>query len=329
MRYLASALAEGMTHDGISTFEMGLDLTTMGNKGNRSNQVVTFMFKQPDTDALVLSLLNYLYVENTYSNQAMTGEAFKLLESNVLKRRRIGLKDNGYTLPDGRDVDSLERVDRAPQAATSEAATVQTNLFDGFFTNNVSFEQTSQTLGAPSEPATIQREANKVFVVHGRDMRRVTVIRQYLLHLGLYMMTWSEAVDLTGESQPHTYDVVRAGIAGSAAVLVIFSPDDLARIKDEYSEPSDPDRVPHGQPRQNVLLEAGMAFAMSQQRTIFIKSAPTRDISDIAGFNWVKLNGEYDSRRDLKLRLTRAGAAVRPGDYDLSDPLSGSFRVIS
>jgi predicted nucleotide-binding protein len=141
------------------------------------------------------------------------------------------------------------------------------------------------------------------------------------------MMPWSEAVRLTGEAQPHTYDIVHAGMTHAAAIIVIFSPDDLARVKDDFSEMDDPDRTPQGQARQNVTLEAGMAFAMAPKRTIFVKSQATREISDIAGFNWVKLNGEYDSRADLKNRLEIAGADLRPQSENLMDPRAGNFRV--
>lgn len=170
-------------------------------------------------------------------------------------------------------------------------------------------------------------DRRKIFVVHGRDMRPVSVIQQYLQHLHLEMMSWSAARALTGKPSPHTYEIVEAGMRGAAAVLVIFSPDDLARVKDDFSDDDDPDRALQGQARQNVLLEAGMAFAMSRERTVFVQTARTREISDIAGFNWVPLNGLYDSRKDLKERLVQAGATVRSGDFDLMDRLAGPFRV--
>ena len=78
---------------------------------------------------------------------------------------------------------------------------------------------------------------------------------------------------------------------------------------------------------QNVLLEAGMAFAMNRERTVFVRASRIREISDIAGFNWVTLDGEYDSRKDLKERLEHAGAAVRPGTYNLLDTLAGPFKI--
>ncbi|TFB97597.1 hypothetical protein [Cryobacterium sp. HLT2-28] len=71
-----------------------------------------------------------------------------------------------------------------------------------------------------------------------------------------------------------------------------------------------------------------MAFALARERTIFLQSAKTRDISDIAGFNWVKLNGVWDSRNDLKNRLEKAGADVRKGNFDLMDSLAGPFSVV-
>lgn len=225
--------------------------------------------------------------------------------------------DNGYALPDGRDVDHLERIERKTPEPAPWGPTADELFSSGMFgpsTKRIS----------PVEPV---RDPSKVFVVHGRDMRPVETLKQYLLFLGLQMMPWSEAVGFTRASQPHIYDVVRAAMTNAAAVIVIFSPDDLARVKDDFSEPGDHDRTPQGQARQNVLLEAGMAFAMEPTRTIFLKSAATRDISDIAGFNWVKLDGKWDSRSDLKNRLTKAGAAVRQGSYDLGDPLAGAFKV--
>lgn len=314
-RYFAAALAEHATHAGIGTFEMSLGLATEGNKAERANQVVSFIFAQTDTDALLLSLLNYLYVENPYADSNTQRDEFTRLKEQVLDRRGVVLTDNGYALADGGDIDSLVRVERQPVAPTP------VDRLSGDFWSSSSAPSATHA-SAPN------RDLTKVFVVHGRDMRPVAVVRQFLQFLGLHMMSWPEAVALTGQSQPHTYDVVRAGMDGAAAILVIFSPDDLARVKDEYSHgEDDPDRYPQGQPRQNVLLEAGMAFAIGRERTVFVKTATTREISDIAGFNWVSLNGVYDSRLDLKGRLTRAGAAVRAGEYDLTDALAGPFLV--
>lgn len=312
-RHLAAALADGTTHSGIGTFELAVNLSTEGNKQERASQVVRHLYSQPDGDALIIALLNYLFVENANADTDSPDGVYSRLKSSVLDTREVSLTDEGFALPDGRNASTLTRIGRPSPARAIEGVTWGTLL--------------AGQSSASSQPAAATRDATKVFVVHGRDMRPVEVIKQYLLYLGLHVMPWSEAVRLTGESQPHTYDVVKAGMDGAAAVIVIFSPDDEARVKADFSGDGDPDRTVQGQARQNVLLEAGMAFATERQRTIFIKSAPTRDISDIAGFNWVKLDGRWDSRKDLKNRLESAGAAVRPGDYDLSDVSSGLFEV--
>lgn len=318
-RYLVNALVENTTAAGISQFELSVGTATdlSANKTNRATAVVRYMFEQPDTDSLVVGLLNYLFIENPHANLSDDNESYRALRTNVIEPRGIRMTDNGFALPDGSDIDTLERVER-PAVTVPDYSTA-----DPWASVSTPWDAPSTV---PAQP-TIPRDVSKVFVVHGRDMRPVEVIRQYLMYLGLHVMPWSEAVRLTGEPQPHTYDVVRAGMAGAAAIIVVFSPDDLARVKDDFSEAGDPDRAPQGQARQNVLLEAGMAFAMERTRTVFVKSAPTRDISDVAGFNWVKLDGVWDSRKDLKNRLETAGATVRRGDYDLMDSAAGTFRV--
>jgi predicted nucleotide-binding protein len=316
-RYIAAALSDNTTHSGIGTFELGLGLETEGNKGERANQAVRYIFDQVDTDGLVIRLLNYLFVENPYAVTSDQNTSYRQLRQNVLDPRGVTLTDNGFALPDGRDVDSIETVERT---AASPRLAQPFDLFGSFF-------QERETVITRAAEA-VERDPSKVFVVHGQDSRPVNVVKQFLLYLGLHMMSWSEAVLLTGETQPHTYDVVRAGMARAAAVIVIFSPDDLARVKDDFSQPGDSDRTPQGQARQNVILEAGMAFATAPERTIFVRSAPVREMSDVAGFNWVKLDGAWDSRNDLKNRLETAKAAVRPGTYDLRDSLAGPFQVL-
>lgn len=307
-RYFASSLSEGTTHSGIDTFEGPLGITTEGNKGERSNKIVQHIFNGPNTYLLLIELLNFLYVENSYADTSDSNPSYANLRKRVLDPRGISLTESGYTLPDGRDVDDLRASNGALENERSAVSKPVTAI---------------QSPDTPIE----NRDPAKIFIVHGRDARPLVALRTYLLFLGLHDISWSEAVKLTGEPQPHTYDIVRAGMLHASATIVIFSPDDLARVKDEFSETGDPDRTPQGQARPNVLLEAGMSFAMAPERTIFVKSGPSREISDIAGFNWIKLDGKWDSRLDLKYRLETAGASVRAGTYDLQDPLAGPFMV--
>lgn len=178
----------------------------------------------------------------------------------------------------------------------------------------------SSSAAAPAE------HNHKVFVVYGQDKEPVDVVKQFLLFCGLHAMEWSEAVakaiDDTARSTPTTYDIVKAGMASAAAIVVIFSPDELAQL-DPRLAGGKPTTV-EGQPRQNVLIEAGMAFATAPERTILVQAGQTRAISDIDGFNYVKLDGEFDSRQDFVNRLRKAGADLRPGP-NLLDTHAGTF----
>lgn len=315
MRFFASALANNATHGGISTFELGIGITTEGNKGERASLVIKTIMSEEHTDALLLELLNFLYVENPYADTSSSNTAYDQLRTNVLDPLGVTLTSNGYALPDGRDVDALQAEARNGRESSRVHSPAPAPA------NPV------HSASSTSELMTVT-DTNKVFLVHGRDLRPVIVLEQFLLYLGLHLISWPEAVALTGRSQPHTIDVVKAGLANASAVIVLFSPDDEARLKKEFSHgPGDSDIRLVGQARQNVLLEAGMAFALAPEKTIFVKSAQTREISDIAGFNWVKMDGAWQSRQDLKNRLATARAAVRTGEYDLTASAAGPFQV--
>jgi predicted nucleotide-binding protein len=319
LRYLANALGQNQTHAGISTFELGLGLNTegTGSKAERAKSVLRDVFSRPNADELIVQLLNFVYVEDAYSITSSANTVYATLKSNVLDPRGVTLTEDGFILPGHfKHDDSRPKSEQAADIATVRVASAQTQ------------QATPEPILEPQPQPSKDIDARKVFVVHGRDQRAVDVIEQFLQHIGLEMMAWSEARERTGKPQPHTYDIVKAGMTSCAAVIVLFSPDDLARAKDEFTEEGDPDRKPQGQARQNVLLEAGMAFAMAPDRTVFVQSARTREISDIAGFNWVSLDGQWDSRKDLKARLTQAGATIRAGDYDLRARLAGPFQVI-
>ncbi|MFH5822251.1 TIR domain-containing protein [Georgenia sp. AZ-5] len=289
---------------------------TAGNKDARAAAIIRHLFEgQEDTDEAVLDLLNHLFVEDSAADLRMEHEEYRRLDEKVLQPRGIRLSQDGYSYADtpaGQTASSTTRRPAWPPAASPGDPTT---------TGRGATSMQGGLVGSQPRPG------QSVFVVHGRDMRPVGVLRQFLFFIGLRMMSWSEAVSLTGNPQPHTYDIVKTGIDAAAAVIVIFSPDDEARINPALAEAGDPDLHAQGQARQNVILEAGMAFASAPAKTIFVKSAPTREISDIHGFNWVKLDGRWDSRQDLVNRLENAGAPVRVSHANLADPLAGPFMV--
>lgn len=300
-RYLADAVAQGFSHGDQTLFETGLGIRTEGTRAQRGSALVQHLFDKVDEpDAAVVDLLNFLYVESAGAAFRLESDAFATLQARVLDPHGVALTDDGFRLP------ALgSSPDRRPPSAVSQTTEVP----------------------LPANAPRASVDASRVFVVHGRDQRPIQVLEQFLMFVGLRMMPWSEARSLTASPQPTTYDIVRAGMGAAAAIVVVFSPDDLAQL-DPSLDPSSPPEPPRGQARQNVLLEAGMAFASAPRKTIFVMSAPTRPITDISGFNWVNLDGKWDSRQDLVNRLRDAGAAVSASPGDLRAPLAGAFKVI-
>lgn len=314
-RYIATVISELNSHGSLDVYETGLGFSSRAsgasNKDQRAAAIVNHLFEdEPDTDDSILDLLNHMFVTPTSADRARETEWFKALDDKVLRRRGVILTEDGFVIdPDHASGHAVARgVQPDPSRTRPEG------------TQTVGSEATTSAIAAT--------QSNKVFVVHGRDLRPVTVLDTFLTFCGLHLMEWSEAVRLTGKPQPTTYEIVRAGIVNAAAVIVIFSPDDLGRVADPYATgPSDPDKRPTGQARQNVILEAGLAFGLAPDHTIFVQSAITRPLSDIDGFNWVELDGSYDSRSDLIGRLEHACGRTLVHKPNLLDHTAGPFTV--
>lgn len=153
----------------------------------------------------------------------------------------------------------------------------------------------------------------KVFLVHGRDMVAKAAVVELLEAFDLTVVTWNDAVGATGLATPYTGDVVRKGMAISDAVVVLFTPDDVARVHPDFLQPRDgqSEREVTGQARLNVVFEAGMAMAIDRDHVVLIEVGIVREMSDTAGLNVCRLHDDVDSRRDLATRLGNAQLAVR------------------
>ena len=107
----------------------------------------------------------------------------------------------------------------------------------------------------------------------------------FLRSLGLRPLEWSEAVQATDNPIPYIGEILETAFTTAQAVIVLFTPDDEARLRDALRAPGEP---PHeteltGQARPNVLFEAGMAMGRSQERTVLVELGSLRPFSDIAG----------------------------------------------
>lgn len=298
--HITAALAE-LSHGDQTVYETNLPLTTEGNRQVRSSVLVRYLFAETDdADAWLLDLLDYMYFTSSSALRHLHSPTFENLDAKVLKPRGVALTDDGFKYLGHQPTPDTQRT---------------------------TIEDFMHMPAQSQSPSPVSRDNKKVFVVHGRDTAPLHELEKFLSFVGLSVMTWTQARALTKKPQPTTYEIVRAGIEAAAAVIVIFSPDDDARLSPRFTTEGEEPEKPTGQPRQNVILEAGMAFASAPDRTIFVSSARVREISDISGFNYVKLDGTWGSREDLINRLRDAGAPAQPKESDLNHRLAGAFKV--
>lgn len=151
-----------------------------------------------------------------------------------------------------------------------------------------------------------------VFLVHGRDRRVKTALVELLTSFDLRILEWEEAAAETGKGTPSTLEVVAAGMKLAHGVVVLFTPDDEARCKEQFLESNDQsfEKKLTGQARQNVIFEAGMALALNQDRTVLVRHGLVRDASDLHGINYVPIDDTEDRRLALGQRLRTARFAV-------------------
>ena len=152
----------------------------------------------------------------------------------------------------------------------------------------------------------------KIFVVHGRDTFARDELFKYLRAIDLHPIEWSEAVRMTGKSNPHIWDILTKAFSEAHAILVLLTPDDEARLREDLRSEGEPAHEIElcGQARANVLFEAGMAMGRSEDRTVLVELGALRPFSDIAGRHTIRLDNTSQRRQELAQRLQAAGCPV-------------------
>jgi predicted nucleotide-binding protein len=154
-----------------------------------------------------------------------------------------------------------------------------------------------------------------VFVVHGRDMAVRNAMFQFLRAIGLRPREWAQAVADTGKAMPYIGEVLDVAFSKAQAVVVLMTPDDEARLREQYRNSGDPpyetELTPQARP--NVIFEAGMAMGRASNRTVIVEVGDVRPFSDIGGRHVIRMNDSSERRQELAQRLRDAGC-----DVDLS-----------
>lgn len=177
---------------------------------------------------------------------------------------------------------------------------------------------------AKEKPAR-KTKGDSVFVVHGRNEQLRKSLFEFLRALDLKPLEWSKALSAAKGANPYIGDVLDAAMKKVHAVIVLFSPDDEARLKDELCSTGEKrtEGKLQGQPRPNVIFEAGLALGRHPEKTLLVQVGKLRGFTDIAGKHVIRLSNSFDSRNDVANRLRRIGCTVdtqgtdwtRAGDF--------------
>jgi predicted nucleotide-binding protein len=156
------------------------------------------------------------------------------------------------------------------------------------------------------------KAGNRVFVVHGRNEKIRKALFAFLRSLGIQPIEWNRALALTKQGSPYVGQVVEAAFKNAKVIVVLFTPDDEAKLKTEFIKRGEPsfERRLTGQPRPNVLFEAGMAFGRQPATTILVQVGKVRAVSDVAGRHIVHLGNNMASRQELVGKLKTTGLTV-------------------
>jgi predicted nucleotide-binding protein len=156
-----------------------------------------------------------------------------------------------------------------------------------------------------------QRDSRKVFVVHGRDLSSRDALFDFLRSLGLQPIEWSEALRSTKIGSPSILGAVNAGMDLPQVIIVLLTPDDKGGTKARYqwSDPLD-ERMFAGQPRLNVIFEAGRALALLPNDTVFVRRGRIRKFTDIDGLFVYTLGPSVQWRAELRQFLIAHGCDV-------------------
>ncbi|SPF52555.1 hypothetical protein SBA4_5120004 [Candidatus Sulfopaludibacter sp. SbA4] len=200
---------------------------------------------------------------------------------------------------------------------------VSSDIFRRWFLQNADVEAYSPT----QEPAATP--VKKVFVVHGRDQKIRASMFHFLRELGLEPLEWGDLVEATGNPTPTIIEVLRAGFEVAQAAVVIFTPDDEARLNSKFCTDEDPadERELTPQPRPNVIFEAGMVMAHFPRRTVIVQIGKMRQFTDLSGIHFVKLDNSMDARRELARRLRMAGCEIGAAETETGWHTAGKFEV--
>jgi predicted nucleotide-binding protein len=169
-----------------------------------------------------------------------------------------------------------------------------------------------------------KKTKDTVFVAYGRNESLRKSMFNFLRALGLKPLEWEKVILMAKRVNPQIEEAIDAAMAQAAAVLVLFSPDDEARLKESFADSKSETKL-MGQPRANVIFEAGIALGRHPEKTLLVEVGRLRKFSDIAGRHVVRLTNDFGKRNDLANRLEKIGCKVDRKGTDWTS--AGEFAI--
>jgi predicted nucleotide-binding protein len=170
-------------------------------------------------------------------------------------------------------------------------------------------------------------DPKSVMVIHGRNDKVKDSLFSFLRSLCIEPLEWDAHIDRTKDGSPYIGEVIIKAFSIAKTFIVLMTPDDLACLREDLWNEKDAleDKNFKGQPRQNVLFEAGMAFALYPESTIFVCIGDVRILSDIHGKSIIHLSNELETRKALAQRLKSTGCSVQTSGNDWIN--AGDFSI--
>lgn len=274
-------------------------------------------------------------------NRRGHGYVFLNLDEAQLRERIVGAWDRGIGMTwDGRTVDPMRsdvRIYYTDDPYGRAEGQYDHQVVEQLSSNDV----TNEWIHGPAGVAAVSgasgavpaesplRDHRRVMVVYGRNTQTRDAIFMFLRSLGLSPIEWEQAVAETGLASPHNLVAVRAAMDVGQAVVVVLTAEDQAGLLPDLGA-GDDDELLRGQPRQNVILEAGLAMGVDPSRVVLVEIGEIRRASDFDGLNTVRLTNAPPTRAALRSRLMNAGCAVDEGTSDWMRPeASGDFESVA
>jgi hypothetical protein len=171
-------------------------------------------------------------------------------------------------------------------------------------------------------------DPKRVFIVYGRNAKAYSAMQLFLQSLKLDPLTFDEVRNGLGGS-PFVGNVVDEGMRRAKAIVVLFTPDEYASLRPSLASGKDkPEELMRWQGRPNVLLEAGMALAIEEERTVLVVLGDVSLASDLHGRHYIRVANDPASRAALRNALIGIGCSVDQAVTSWHDiSVSGDFEA--